>query len=175
MKSEPNTMKTDKELNKKLLIVDLAQTSLIFIGVAGFYFFAKPPVEEVIYEMVMGEEVSSFWNEVLVGVGVLLSLVVLGLLAYFILSWLFAKPIFEGKIKIRHLLDLSEEERWSYIEAKDKGDLEEQMKILRGCGCGCGCKDGDANNCTKCSDCTDDSCKCQKVKNEIEGVKTETE
>ena len=29
----------------------------------------------------------------------------------------------------RHLLDLSEDEKWRYIEAKEKGDLEEQMKI----------------------------------------------
>ena len=51
----------------------------------------------------------------------------------------------------RHLLDLSEDERWKYIEAKEKGDLKEQMKILRGCGC----KD-DAD---KCSECSDDDCK----------------
>ena len=35
----------------------------------------------------------------------------------------------------RHLLDLTEDERWRYIVAKEKGDLEEQMKILEGCGC----------------------------------------
>ena len=165
-------MKTDKEPFKKLLIVDLAQVILIFSGVACLYSFGKPPMEEVIHEMVNGEEISDFWREFLVGIGVLLSLIVLGLLTYFILSWLLAESIFEGKIKTRHILDLSEEERWRYIEAKDNGDLEEQTRILKGCGCK---DDGDADKCTGCSDCTDDACKCVKVKKEIKGLKTETD
>ena len=35
---------------------------LIFTGVACWYFFGKPPKEEVIYEMVLREEVSNFWS-----------------------------------------------------------------------------------------------------------------
>ena len=73
---------------------------------------------------------------------------------------------------IRHLLDLTEDERWRYIEAKEKGDLEEQMKILEGCGC-----NEDAAKCFKCSDdeckCSDDDCKCLDVKNQMKMIKTE--
>ena len=45
----------------------------------------------------------------------------------------------------RHLLDLSQAERLSYIEAKEKGDLEVTRKILEGCGCkeDAECSDGD--------------------------------
>ena len=64
----------------------------------------------------------------MVGIGVLFTVVVMGLLSYFILSRRFA----EDRMKTRHLLDLSEAERWSYIETKEEGDLEGQMKILRG-------------------------------------------
>ena len=62
----------------------------------------------------------------------------------------------------RHLLDLTEDERWRYIEAKEKGDLEVQMKILEGCGCKC------SNDDCKCQDekCSksDDDCMCQDDK-----------
>ena len=191
-------MKTPSTQKQILLMVNLAQTILIFIGVAGFCFFTTgktvtpippaskivpviPPekleeLQEVILEL--EDEVSDvcksfldgmaeFWREILAVSGVLF---MLGLLSYFMLSWLFADSIMidheekETHITTRHLLDLSEAERWRYIEAKEKGDLEEQMEILRGCGC----KD-DAD---KCSECSDD-CKCQEVnvKNEMEMIK----
>ena len=191
-------MKTPSTQKQILLMVNLAQTILIFIGVAGFCFITTgktvtpippaskivpviPPekleeLQEVILEL--EDEVSDvcksfldgmaeFWREILAVSGVLF---MLGLLSYFMLSWLFADSIMidheekETHITTRHLLDLSEAERWRYIEANKKGDLEEQMEILRGCGC----KD-DAD---KCSECSDD-CKCQEVnvKNEMEMIK----
>ena len=189
-------MKTDA----KLLIVDLAQSILIFFGVAAFYFITTgvtpippaskivpviPPekleeLQEVILEL--EDEVSDvcnsfldrmaeFWMEILAVSGVLFMLLLLGPLSYFMLSWKSIMIDHEEKethITTRHLLDLSEAERWRYIEAKEKGDLEEQMEILRGCGC----KD-DAD---KCSECSDD-CKCQEVnvKDEMEMIKTETD
>ena len=191
---------------KNLLMVNLAQTILIFIGMAGFCFITNgktvtpitpaskivpviPPekleeLQEVILEL--EDEVSDVWNSFLDGMaefwriilavsGVLFMLLVLGLLSYFMLSWLLAESIMidheekETHITTRHLLDLSEAERWRYIEAKEKGDLEEQMEILRGCGC----KD-DAD---KCSECSDDDCKCHEVnvKNEMEMIKAKNE
>ena len=86
-------------------------------------------LHEVILEM--EEDISDFftefWRQILVGIGVLFTLVVMGLLSYFI-----AKFSMEEKMDTRHLLDLSEAERWSYIETKEEGDLDGQMKILRG-------------------------------------------
>ena len=86
-------------------------------------------LHEVILEM--EEDISDFftefWWQLLVGIGVLFTLVVMGLLSYFI-----AKFSMEEKMNTRHLLDLSEAERWSYIETKEEGDLDGQMKILRG-------------------------------------------
>ena len=116
-------MKTDEKSDRKLLIVDLAQVILICIGVAGLHFFGKPPIEEVINEMVIGEEVSDYWREFLGGIGVLLSLIVLGLLTYFILSWLLAEPIFVGNMKIRHL-DLSEEIQGGQGKRRSRGANE---------------------------------------------------
>ena len=82
------------------------------------------------------------WPRIILAVsGVLFMLLVLGLLSYFMISWLLADSIRidleekETHITTRHLLDLSEAERLEYIEAKDKGDLEETRKILEGCGC----------------------------------------
>ena len=87
-------------------------------------------LHEVILEM--EEETfdfcTEFWRQIMVGIGVLFTVLVIGLLSYFILSRRFA----EDRMKTRHLLDLSEAERWSYIETKEEGDLEGQMKILRG-------------------------------------------
>ena len=111
------------------------------------------------------EEASEYWREILGGGAVLFSLVFLGLL---ILTLLMKKG---GKTTtFRHLLDLTEEERWRYIEAMDKGDLEEQMKILEVCGCGCenecGCKHG--------AKCSDEDCDCQRIKDEkMKMIKTE--
>ena len=87
-------------------------------------------LHEVILEM--EEETfdfcTEFWRQIMVGIGVLFTVVVMGLLSYFILSRRFA----EDRMKTRHILDLSEAERWSYIETKEEGDLDGQMKILRG-------------------------------------------
>ena len=193
-------MKTPATLKKNLLMVNLAQTILIFIGVAGFCFITTgktvtpipsaskivpviPPekleeLQEVILEL--EDEVSDVWNSFLDGMAEFLReilavsgvLFMLGLLFYFTLSWMLADSIMidheekETHITTRHLLDLSEAERWRYIEAKEKGDLEEQMEILRGCGC------KDDTDADKCSECSDD-CKCQdvNVKNEMEMIK----
>ena len=182
-------MKTPTTQN--LLMVNLVQTILIFIGVAGFCFITSgktvtpippaskivpviPPekleeLQEVILEL--EDEVSDvchsfldgmaeFWREILAVSGVLFMLLLLGPLSYFMLSWKSIMIDHEEKethITTRHLLDLSEAERWRYIEAKEKGDLEEQMKILRGCGC--------QDDAEKCSD--DDI----NVKNEMEMIK----
>ena len=194
-------MKTPTTQN--LLMVNLVQTILIFIGVAGFCFITTgktvtpitpaskivpvipqeklEELQEVILEFEdevsdvcnsFLDEITEFWREILVGSAVLFMLLVLGLHSYFFLSWLLAESRIsrmfdheekETHITTRHLLDLSEAEMWRYIEAKHKGDLEEQMKILRGCGC----KD-DAD---KCSECSDGDCKCQEVKNEMEMIK----
>ena len=184
-------MKTPVTQKKNLLMVNLVQTILIFIGVAGFCFITSgktvtpippaskivpviPPekleeLQEVILEL--EDEVSDvwnsfldgmaeFWREILAVSGVLFMLLVLRPLSYFMI--LLAESIMidhEEKethiiITTRHLLDLSEAERWRYIEAKEKGDLEEQMEILRGCGC--------KDEADKCSECCDD-CKCQEV------------
>merc|ERR1719486_1135722 len=106
-------------------------------------------LQEVILEL--EDEVSDVWNSFLDGMaefwriilavsGVLFMLLVLGLLSYFMISWLLADSIRidleekETHITTRHLLDLSEAERWRYIEAKERGDLEEQMEIYRGQG-----------------------------------------
>ena len=108
---------------------------------------------------------AEYWREILGGGAVLFSLVFLGLL---ILTLLMKKG---GKTTtFRHLLDLTEEERWRSIEAKDKGDLEGQMKILEVCGCGCenecGCKHG--------AKCSDEDCDCQRIKDEkMKMIKTE--
>ena len=198
--------------NAKLLIVDLAQSILIFIGVAAFYFITtgksvNPPASKIVpvipqekleelQEVILEFEdevsdvcnsfldgITEFWREILVGSAVLFMLLVLGLFSYFFLSWLLAESRIsrmldheekETHITTRHLLDLSEAERWRYIEAKHKGDLEEQMKILRGCGCK---DDADAelgvaigSLSIQCSECSDGDCKCQEVKNEMEMI-----
>ena len=61
-------------------------------------------------------------------------LILLGLLSYMVISSLTAKSrtIMKETATHRHLLDLSEDERSRYIEAKDKGDLEVTRKILEG-------------------------------------------
>ena len=173
---------------KTLLIVDLVQSILIFIGSLFFTIGkdATPPAPaskivpeippEILKEL---KEVSDVYKssldvmaehgrEILGGAAaVLFMLMFLGLLILAfrrkdgMLDTITSRPK-----TIRHLLDLSEDERWRYIEAKDKGDLEEQMKILEGCGCkveecgckgeGCGCEEDDAN-CFKCSD-NDNDC-----------------
>ena len=96
--------------------------------------------------------ITEFWREILVGSAVLFMLLVLGLLSYFFLSWLLPQSRMidlekkETQITTRHLLDLSEAERWRYIEAKHNGVF---------------C----------CFECFDDDCKCQEVKNEMEMIK----
>ena len=175
---------------KTLLIVDLVQSILIFFGCVGMFFTigkdVTPPASKIVPEIPLEimeelkEEVSAVCKSsldvmaehrrgILGGsAAVLFTLIFLGLL---ICSLLRRKDGMLGNETAttrpqttRHLLDLTEDERWRYIEAKEKGDLEEQMEILRGCGC----KD-DAD---KCSECSDD-CKCQEVnvKNEMEMIK----
>ena len=77
------------------------------------------------------------WSEILIGSAILVSLILLGLLSYTVITSLTAKSRMvdlKETATPRHLLDLSEAERLEYIEAKDKGDLEETRKILDGCG-----------------------------------------
>ena len=112
---------TDK-LEEEML-VNLAQIILIFIGVAVYFYFTEKP-EEVSHDWKSGFDAI---RQILVAISVLLPLVVLRPFFYFPFSWLITE-----KIITRHLLDLSEAERWRYIEARDRRDLEEQMKILRG-------------------------------------------
>lgn len=141
-----------------LIFVDLAQSILILFGVLGFYFAIgkavtpSPPaakieeVEEVILED--EEDVSEVWSgfldgvpdvwrEILIGSAILVSLILLGLLSYMVISRLIAKSRLidlEETTTPRHLLDLSEAERLRYIRAKDEGNLEMTRKILEGCG-----------------------------------------
>ena len=141
-----------------LFFVDLIQSILILFGVLGFYLAIgkavtpTPPaakIEEVILEL--EEDVSDVWNgfldevpdvwrEILIGSVILVSLILLGLLSYMVISRLTAKSRLidlkeTATTTPRHLLDLSQAERLSYIEAKEKGDLEVTRKILEGCGC----------------------------------------
>merc|ERR1719486_841276 len=91
-------------------------------------------LQEVILEL--EDEVSDVWNSFLDGMaefwriilavsGVLFMLLVLGLLSYFMISWLLADSIRidleekETHITTRHLLDLSEAERWRFLEDVD--------------------------------------------------------
>ena len=163
---------------KTLLIVDLVQSILIFIGSVGMFFnigkdvTPAPPASKIVPEIPpeileeLKEEVSyqvkssldvmaEHRREIFGGAaGVLFMLIFLGLLILAfrrrdgMLETTTARP---KTIRLRHLLDLSEDERWRYIDAKDKGDLEEQMKILEGCGY--------KEDAAKCSH--DDDCKCQ--------------
>ena len=102
---------------------------------------------KLVYFTEKPEEVSHDWKsgfdavrQILVGISVLLPLVVLRPFFYFPFSWLIAE-----KIITRHLLDLSEAERWRYIEAEDKGDLELIRKILEGCKEDANCRDDDGD------------------------------
>ena len=181
---------------KTLLIVDLVQSILIFIGSVGMFFTVgedatpapAPPAWKIVPEIPpvileeLKEEVSEVYKssldvmaehrrDILGGAaGVLFMLILVGLLILAfrkkdgILKTITAKPK-----TIRHLLDLSEDERWRYIEAKDKGDLEEQIKILEGCGCK---EDADAAMCFKCSD--NEDCKCQEPKNQMKMIKSKS-
>ena len=145
---------------KTLLIVDLVQSILIFIGSVGMFFTigkdVTPPASKIVPEILpeileeMKEEVSyqvkssldvmaEHRREIFGGAaGVLFMLIFLGLLILAfrrkdgMLETTTARP---KTIRLRHLLDLSEDERWKYIEAKEKGDLEVTRKILEGCGC----------------------------------------
>ena len=177
-----------------LITVDLIQSLLILAGVLGLFFkdaAPKCPALNMIHEMEeippkilkeldeLKEEatdvykncmdgLAEHWRAILGGGAVLFTLVFLGLLI--LTLTLFKKGGKNETTTFRHLLDLTEEERWRYIEAKDKGDLEEQMKILEGCGCGCenecGCKQGDK--------CSDEDCDCQRTKDQqMKMIKTE--
>ena len=179
-------------MNTLLLYVDLIQSILIFGSVFGLFYVkdATPKcpaldmihqIEEIPPKMMkeldeLKEEASDvykncldgiaeYWRAILGGGAVLLTLVFLGLLILILM-----KKGGKNETTFRHLLDLTEEERWRYIEAKDKGDLEEQMKILEVCGCGCenecGCKHG--------AKCSDEDCDCQRIKDEkMKMIKTE--
>ena len=179
-------------MNTLLLYVDLIQSILIFGSVLGLFYVKdatpKSPALDMIHEMEeippkilkeldeLKEEASDvykncldglteYWREISGGSAVLFTLVFLGLLILALALIKKKGPTDGGKNEtttFRHLLDLTEEERWRYIEAKDKGDLEEQMKILEVCGCGCenecGCKHG--------AKCSDEDCDCQRIKDE---------
>ena len=170
---------------KTLLIVDLMQAILIFIGSIGLFYTGKdatPKASKIIPVIPpkilkeLKEEVSDVYKSGLdemvghrrdilewTGHGAVL-LVILALLIFGLIFGLRRK---EGKLEttttkpktIRHLLDLSEDERWRYIEAKNNGDLEEQTKILEGCGCN--------EDAAKCSYCSDD-CNCHEANNQME-------
>ena len=180
-----------------LITVDLIQSLLILAGVLGLFFkdaAPKCPALNMIHEMEeippkilkeldeLKEEASDvykncldglteYWREISGGSAVLFTLVFLGLLILALALIKKKGPTDGGKNEtttFRHLLDLTEEERWRYIEAK--GDLEEQMKILEGCGCGCeiecGCKQG--------AQCSDEDCDCQRTKDQqMKKIKTE--
>ena len=183
-------------MNTLLLYVDLIQSILIFGSVLGLFYVKdatpKCPALDMIHQMEeippkmmkeldeLKEEASDvykncldgiaeYWRAILGGGAVLLTLVFLGLLIL-ILMKKGGKKGGKNETTFRHLLDLTEEERWRYIEAMDKGDLEEQMKILEVCGCGCenecGCKHG--------AKCSDEDCDCQRIKDEkMKMIKTE--
>ena len=183
-------------MNTLLLYVDLIQSILIFGSVFGLFYVKdttpKCPALDMIHQMEeippkmmkeldeLKEEASDvykncldgiaeYWRAILGGGAVLLTLVFLGLLIL-ILMKKGGKKGGKNETTFRHLLDLTEEERWRYIEAKVKGDLEGQMKILEVCSCGCenecGCKHG--------AKCSDEDCDCQRIKDEkMKMIKTE--
>ena len=70
----------------------------------------------------IGDGVAEYWREIVGGVfAVLFTLMIIrGLL-------IVALRKKTGTSSARHLLDMTVEERWRYIEDKDEGDLEEQM------------------------------------------------
>ena len=173
---------------KTLLIVDLLQAILIFIGSIGLFYTVKDstvvPASKIPPKILkeLKEEVSDVYKSGLdemaghrrdilewTGHGAVL-LVILALLIFGLIFGLRRKA---GKLEttttkpktIRHLLDLSEDERWRYIEAKNNGDLEEQMKILEGCDC-------NEDACLPFS-CSDDDCKCHEAENQMKMIKTE--
>ena len=105
-----------------VLIMDLAQAILIFIDVGLCYVYATKVIGEIPPEILEElEEVTDVRKSLVTGVAECWREILGGAVAV-----LFTLTLGQSmQTSTRHLLDLSEDERWRYIEAKETKDLEE--------------------------------------------------